>query len=293
MSHTMGECPICKKLLLPGSDIVTCPECGTPYHRTCYEREGQCTFADKHGTGYEYQPPQKDFEPESTSSITCQRCGKLNAPNTIFCIQCGAPLHTASASSASQGQASGGFGTFVPPITVQGEIDGIKSSDWAMFFGKSSSSYMLRLQQQVTRKSKISIMFSAFLLGPYYFAYRKMWGLGTVLLIFSILTSIPVLFPMMLEMNSPLIAGLATETMDILMQISSFASLFVQILCGLFAMFLYRKHSEKKIKKLRVAFDQDTEYHTALVRKGGVSVIGVAVFLIITSAASTVLALLM
>ena len=32
------------------SDIVVCPECGTPHHRKCYIENGKCANADKHGT---------------------------------------------------------------------------------------------------------------------------------------------------------------------------------------------------------------------------------------------------
>ena len=38
-------------------DIVVCPDCGAPYHRACYEKQGGCVYADKHGTGFEWTPP--------------------------------------------------------------------------------------------------------------------------------------------------------------------------------------------------------------------------------------------
>lgn len=34
------KCPVCGVAFKSGDDIVTCPECGTPHHRQCYEKSG-------------------------------------------------------------------------------------------------------------------------------------------------------------------------------------------------------------------------------------------------------------
>ena len=41
-----------------GDDIVVCPECGAPHHRECYEKEGHCHFADKHGADFSFEKEQ-------------------------------------------------------------------------------------------------------------------------------------------------------------------------------------------------------------------------------------------
>ena len=50
-------CSVCGKALTDTDDIVVCPDCGAPYHRACYEKQGGCVYADKHGTGFEWTPP--------------------------------------------------------------------------------------------------------------------------------------------------------------------------------------------------------------------------------------------
>ena len=35
-------CEGCGKPLTLQDDIVVCPDCGAPYHRTCYEKMGLC-----------------------------------------------------------------------------------------------------------------------------------------------------------------------------------------------------------------------------------------------------------
>mgnify|MGYP003239118277 CR=1 FL=1 len=38
-------CEGCGKPLTLQDDIVVCPDCGAPYHRTCYEKMGLCIHA--------------------------------------------------------------------------------------------------------------------------------------------------------------------------------------------------------------------------------------------------------
>ena len=44
-------CEGCVKPLTLQDDIVVCPDCGAPYHRTCYEKMGLCIHAPAHGAG--------------------------------------------------------------------------------------------------------------------------------------------------------------------------------------------------------------------------------------------------
>ena len=53
--YTGLECPVCKNTFKDNDDIVVCPECGAPYHRTCYQKEGHCIYEDKHGTDQAWQ----------------------------------------------------------------------------------------------------------------------------------------------------------------------------------------------------------------------------------------------
>ena len=42
MANYTGKCFSCGEVFKDGDDIVVCPECGTPYHRECYLKEGKC-----------------------------------------------------------------------------------------------------------------------------------------------------------------------------------------------------------------------------------------------------------
>ncbi|MGN1195963.1 MAG: RING finger protein, partial [Acutalibacteraceae bacterium] len=45
-------CPGCGEVFKEGDDVVVCPECGTPQHRQCYEKNGGCVNAALHEQGF-------------------------------------------------------------------------------------------------------------------------------------------------------------------------------------------------------------------------------------------------
>ncbi|MEE0240886.1 MAG: RING finger protein, partial [Ruminococcus sp.] len=40
--YTGQSCFVCQKPFEPEDDVVVCPECGTPYHRACWQHYGHC-----------------------------------------------------------------------------------------------------------------------------------------------------------------------------------------------------------------------------------------------------------
>ena len=49
--HVGQECFGCHQKLQEDDDIVVCPECGTPYHRACWQKTGHCLNAPLHASG--------------------------------------------------------------------------------------------------------------------------------------------------------------------------------------------------------------------------------------------------
>ena len=64
-------CEGCGEPLTLKDDIVVCPDCGAPYHRTCYEKLGRCIHSPAHAAGYEWHFPYQDAELR-----TCPSCGE-------------------------------------------------------------------------------------------------------------------------------------------------------------------------------------------------------------------------
>ena len=65
MNYTGVQCPVCFEVFDDSSDVVVCPECGTPHHRECYEKNGGCVNAAKHGGDFIWVSPiaPKEEEP--------------------------------------------------------------------------------------------------------------------------------------------------------------------------------------------------------------------------------------
>ena len=85
-------CEGCGRPLALTDDIVVCPDCGAPYHRTCYEKMGLCVHAPAHGAGYEWKFPYQDAQLR-----TCPTCGERTLRSESVCRCCGAALPPESA----------------------------------------------------------------------------------------------------------------------------------------------------------------------------------------------------
>ena len=92
MKYIGIKCPVCDQPFQAEDDVVVCPDCGAPYHRHCYEQEGKCLFSDTHNTGTVWTPPTPEPTQEHNSETACAVCGRNNAPDSLFCSQCGSPL---------------------------------------------------------------------------------------------------------------------------------------------------------------------------------------------------------
>lgn len=301
MSHFKGNCPVCHKPFAKGDDVVICPECGAPYHRACFEEQGQCVFTSQHGNGFEYKPEGSTEEDSSTrqgaSGMLCPSCHTVNDASNIFCEKCGSPLHGKAPNNAyKSGQNPGGPGGFNPSSfgggfgggfapfampNLAGEIEGVPKKDWAAYIGPSAPMYLMRMTQMKQRGGKMSFMLSAFFLGPFYFLYRKMWGWAAATGIVTLILLIPEVLTMLVYAANPLVAGLTFSKLDQLQTASNIAMLVFNSLCGLFALYLYQKNGAKKINRLREQADGGPIAPEKLAKAGGVSTIGVLVGLVI------------
>jgi predicted amidophosphoribosyltransferase len=110
MSNYIGvRCPVCNKKFTEADDIVVCPVCGAPHHRSCYAEKNQCAFVEDHLSGKEWHDPAGQVPPseqEAANLKTCARCGEQNKSDNLFCQTCGYPI-TAPNNQSSQGETLG------------------------------------------------------------------------------------------------------------------------------------------------------------------------------------------
>ena len=220
MEFTEYKCPVCDKQFKKGDDVVVCPECGAPHHRECYEKEGHCHFADRHGDDFSFEKEQVEEadkqaeQNDENGTVTCKRCGTENPKELFYCSNCGAPLYgnNEEAQNFGQNQNNGQpnpnfnqnqgmppfgvpFGQANPQMAAAFDpmagmksdeplVDDITAGEAAKFIGKNTP-YYLRVFSFIKKFKKSRFNFTAFILSGVYFLYRKMYALG---ILFSVLT---------------------------------------------------------------------------------------------------------
>ncbi len=209
IDYSGNTCLVCEKKFVEEDDIVVCPICGTPYHRDCYQKVGECVNKELHESGESWQP---DFDstkaqpdPRSAYELKdkeCSSCGILNYHSSENCVSCGTPLNEGSVkqktntnnnpynNTNNQGAyPPPPFGFGVNPFDPLGGVnatemieDGISYGEMSKLVERNTMYYMpvfKRLKEQ--KKNKFNIF--AFLFTGAWLLYRKQYKSGIVLTI--------------------------------------------------------------------------------------------------------------
>ena len=291
MAKYTGEvCPACNQTFTDDDDIVVCPICGAPHHRECWFKTGKCTFQDRHGS-FSWKPENagsgaqnEDFNPKSTLGEICPNCGANNPPNTLFCPTCGMPRNVSSAETQYNNNP---YVKFEDPFRNV-EVDGIPAKDVAEFIQGSSYQYI----RKFSTKKHNGFNWAAFIFGPLWFLYRKMYKIGAAVLIIIAVLSISFSAPAnsyMEEFNKAMEQAAYAETDEefdaaagkldaimaskdaALMNVYAAAMFAVALCCGIFGNTAYRKYCVKSIKESSnpETGSQNEFFKTLYIRKKG------------------------
>ena len=300
------ECPVCGKAFVEGEDIVSCPHCGLPHHRTCWQTEGKCHLDALHGTERQWS---KEKVGESTASAqseqspnavkVCPHCQAENLEFAEFCTRCGRPIQTPAWSSTAYSE----YRPFRSPFTSYSPEETIgdhQAKDLAAIVGNNAIYYLPRFRQIVQTGSG-GWNWAAFFFAPYWLLYRKNYLLGifyfVVQTIYSLASSY-VLMPMEQattteEMTTAIQALLENETTRwlllpiFLLSVILFAA---KILLGLLGNRLYLHDCGKRIDRARSI---EGDISTAeLASRGGVSMTAAAIAYLIPGILSYILAVI-
>lgn len=204
MNYNGIECPSCGKKFEQTDDIVVCPICGTPQHRSCWNEHGRCINEEKHIEGFIWQMQAIDPTPVQNTPAQdmkiCPRCGEHNATYEPVCIRCGERLKANRQTINDQmppfenipigdWQTQPNPNNFSPYQNVYAadarsvygvdtKIEDIPVTEVAEYVQKDSTKYIGKFLDMQEKKTKFSWNWSAGVFSVFWCFYRKMVGLG-------------------------------------------------------------------------------------------------------------------
>ncbi|MCL2495768.1 MAG: DUF2628 domain-containing protein [Oscillospiraceae bacterium] len=192
MRYENEPCTACGQALQPETDdIVVCPECGAPLHRHCWKETGACPCADKHGADFVWVPTIAPPEPELPAQegrpgAICPNCGENCLPDALRCDYCGADFEefgTAMRLRFEQEQLRREqyMRENFPVYTVNGRnmtmgdtLAGQPVEEIALQL-RGPRRAVSRYLERFEKDARLSWNWAAFLLGPYWYFFRKLY----------------------------------------------------------------------------------------------------------------------
>lgn len=334
MNYTGIDCPVCNTRFGDSDDVVVCPVCGTPHHRECWHRNGRCINEEKHIEGFIWQMTDIPVAPAQKTEDNikvCPRCGEKNPVYEPVCIRCGERLKKSDSpemhmpplneNSAGNWQTEANPNAFSPyqnvyaqdAKTLYGEdamIEDIPVSEVAEYIQKDSNKYIGRMLKMQEKNTKLSWSWASALGSFFWCFYRRMSGLGTVLLLIYLTVSFAasLIIPVIAKFSNPAMYDeyltLATALTDLMTHlldsgatnfppeyyelwgqlmstplmiastiVNGATMLIICVTTGFFGTHFYKKKVLKDIRTIRRVSINSVSYHMYLRQRGNVSVI--------------------
>ncbi len=307
---------VCSEKFTSEDDVVICPECGTPYHRACYAKNGRCVNDVLHQRGGTWKPSYDvGSGGAENENVVCSYCGYTNPPLTLFCQRCGMPasgIHNGSDNAeqryngvninddprAYNKNANGGifldpfFVNFSDPLcgfSPDEDFDGVKLSELGDFVGTNTHYYIPLFKQFKELGRKFSLNFCAMLFPELYFSYRKMPLAALTAWVLKMLSNVPRFIYMFAGTSeygilSRLASGfdVRSSAFQMLLLLGTVIYYAVTLTFGLFGNKLYYDNSIRRIRKIKDIAD-GVELRPLIAKKGGTSAVLLTLFICLAS----------
>lgn len=281
-------CPLCRSRFNDKADVVVCPVCGTPHHRTCYNINGTCALEELHAEGWSWNGKLPDEVDETEqqnvdATVTAALDPQPDAHHAEY--PSGTPNSAGSARTTyehEQKMFEDGLDDDDPIRELFGNFgnkeigeDGVSMHELVAYSATSVYHYgrafnMFRGTSD-GKKHIASFNFSSGVFAPVFQFYRRMNFFGIVTLLLFLLPSIIVALTPEATLQSngtAILHGL------------EFASLALKILLCVFGDYIYYRHCVKSIVRFRKSYDGDTksdEYFMSLYEIGKPTFVGGAI----------------
>lgn len=200
--YTNEKCPVCGETFTESSEIVVCPLCGTPHHKECYSKNGECGNSEKHNEGFVWKPennPEEPKEPQANENPYANANPYVN-PNPYANANGQTPPYGAPVPPQFAVGMPNPLNAFPPELE-----DGVSTEDAAAVIKNRPGVYLRKFF--LIKSGKRTFNFCAFLFGGYWFIYRKMYKLGALFLAITLAVSaIPIFIPQYNQLESEISA---------------------------------------------------------------------------------------
>ncbi len=295
MKYDNVKCPVCDEVFTPESDVVVCPECGTPHHRDCYLKTGFCHNSEKHDDGFKWTNldavaipvPEKSTTKEPPKVITGGVVTPEMAPN--------------GAVPAIEVDREGNTRAVYRAISANEKIGEFTVEEYGKVVQKNIHKYIPKFMMLERTNGKVSINWAAFFFGPFWLFYRKMYKYGAIALL--LLSILPLIFmgdvltfseeyygafdefvEVMLadaDMSDDELAAMTEEVMEkmpvepTVLRVSGYIEFAVSAALAIFGNFLYKIHCEKILRDAKSLKDRPDEWNAKIAKSGGRTVLAV------------------
>ncbi len=316
-------CPICGQKFTAEDDIVVCPDCGTPYHRSCYKEVGHCIMNDLHESGSEWVNPLEAARETAIRAVQqetilpCPACGHPNHRDNLRCENCGYRLKHADPAPHNEYGAPQGYENnqqdknedpyedVFGPINPKQKLNSILIGDLMGFVQKNCAYFVRLFKLRSADRSAVVFNWSALFFGPFYFFYRKMHRKGFSILFLELMSYLPSfvwvyrMMPQVLsnpDVMQAIMDGTALASSQLnmtssgpllyLVNLCSYIPLILHIYCGFTANGSYYEHTMSLMNKLQKNYGHDrTLLEKQVLRAGGVSPLAVFLSMVGTGVA--------
>lgn len=176
MDYKGMTCDGCREPFEDGDDIVVCPECGTPQHRSCYEKNNRCVNEYLHSPDFSWSQPQPEPQKEEASDS--------HEPP----VEMNNPLPNGGRFQQTTPRQMEEFllrGVLYDP---KDDIGGATVGEAADYIQNNVPKYISKLMKQ--KNKKFSWNWAAFFFSPCWFFYRKLYKAGAFFLALSVMMTI-------------------------------------------------------------------------------------------------------
>jgi hypothetical protein len=302
------KCPVCDSRFSETDDVVVCPVCGTPHHRSCYAENKDCANKHLHNEGFVWKPENigdssygadrlarlieetdalRDFNVDGKMNGSFDNAGENNSENhrnnvkaedkndLLMKFRRYVMMNEQNLSRQNQEEFDE-----LRKRALERVIFGVSEQEIVHFQGGVVNPYLIAVYRNMAEKNRVlSLNLFAAFLSPLYQFYHRMRSAGIILSVVAFVTLLPATVSgLVLQGILPAEAMPNAEFLSSISLKLNILSTVVFLGVSLLYDYFYLRWMTGRIKSIRAKFETegmplDEEYYLALNEQGRGSVL--------------------